>query len=142
MLLDMALALTVLLLLFSILWPSLGRGTTNLQQSAIALDITNVLRSDRTLATMTGVAARTRVDLDQREVIGADGRRVKIANDLAIEIKTGAGCAVGARQYVIVFAPDGTSCGGRIVLRKGRSAYVVSFNWLSGMIELFHTTNA
>jgi general secretion pathway protein H len=142
MLLDMALALSLLLLLSSILWPSLGRGTTRLQQSVIALEIANVIRSDRTSATITGVPARTRVDLNRRAVIAANGSYVKIADDLAIEVTTGAGCEVGARQYVIVFAPDGRSCGGQIVLRKGRLAYVVRFNKLTGMVELYHSSNA
>jgi general secretion pathway protein H len=139
MLLDMALALSILLLLSSIVWPSLGRGTSRLQQSATALQIANVIRSDRTSATITGTVVRTRVDLTRRAVIAADGSYVKIADDLAIEVTTGAGCEVGTRQYVIVFSPDGRSCGGQVVLRKGRLAYVVRFNKLTGMVELFHT---
>jgi hypothetical protein len=43
---------------------------------------------------------------------------------------------VAARQFVIVFSPDGSSCGGVIVLRKGRVAYAVRFNRLSGMIDI------
>jgi general secretion pathway protein H len=139
MLLDMALALTVLLLLFAIIWPTFGRGTSSLRQSAIALDIANVLRSDRTSAGIVGRPISTRIDLNQRMVLGANGHRVDVADDIALEVETGRDCATAARQYVIVFSPDGSSCGGVIVLRKGRLAYAVRFNWLSGMIEVVHS---
>lgn len=139
LLLDMALALTILLLLFAILWPTFGRGTSSLQQSAIALDIANVLRSDRTSASILGAPTTTRIDLNRRAVLGAAGRRVDIADDIALEVTTGRGCAAATRQFVIVFSPDGSSCGGVIVLRKGSVAYAVRFNWLSGMVDVFRT---
>ena len=118
LLLDMALALTILLLLFAIVWPTFGRGTSSLRQSAIALDIANVLRSDRTAAGIAGRPTSTRIDLNQHVVLGANGRRVEIANDFALEVETGRSCETAARQYVIVFSPDGSSCGGVVVLRK------------------------
>jgi general secretion pathway protein H len=139
LLLDMALALTILLLLFAIVWPTFGRGTSSLRQSAMALDIASVLRSDRTAAGISGRPISTRIDLNQRMVLGANGRRVDIANDVALEVETGRGCVTAARQYVIVFSPDGSSCGGVIVLRRGRLAYAVRFNWLSGMIDIVHS---
>ena len=136
LLLDMALALTILLLLYAIVWPTLGRGTTSLRQSALALEIANVLRSDRTTAGLVGSPISTHIDFNQRVVVGAGGRRVQIPDDIAVEVATGRGCAVAARQYVIVFSPDGGSCGGVIVLRKGSMAYAVRFDWLSGMIDV------
>ena len=136
LLLDMALALAILLLLFAIVWPTLGRSTTSLRQSAMALEIATVLRSDRTTAGIIGRPTSTRIDLNNRAVTGANGRRVEIADDIALDVVTGRGCSVAARQFVIVFSPDGSSCGGAIVLRKGRVAYVVRFNRLSGMIDI------
>ena len=135
-LLDMALALAILLLLFAIVWPTLGRGTTSLRQSAMALEIATVLRTDRTTAGMIGRPTSTRIDLNERAITGASGRRVEIANDIALDVVAGKSCAAAARQFVIVFSPDGSSCGGVIVLRKGRVAYAVRFNRLSGMIDI------
>jgi general secretion pathway protein H len=136
LLLDMALALTILLLLFAIIWPSFGGGTMSLQESATALDIATLLRSDRTTATRTGVATATRIDLDRRTLTSASGRTIAVPADLALEVTTGAGCMTSARRFVIAFSPDGTSCGGIIVLRKRGMAYVVRVNWLSGMIDV------
>ena len=50
LLMDMALALTIMLLLFAVIWPTLGSGMTNLQESALALDIATLLRHERTIA--------------------------------------------------------------------------------------------
>jgi general secretion pathway protein H len=141
MLLDMALALTILVLLFAIVWPNLGRGTTSFQQSAVALDVANVLRSDRTSATLSATSTSTQIDLERRTVTGAQGHRVTIPNDVALEVTTGSACVSSARRFVIVFSADGTSCGGMIVLKKRSLAYVVRFNWLSGMIDVFRRSN-
>jgi len=142
LLLDMAIALAILLLLLAIIWPRLGRGTTSFQQSALALDIANVLRSDRTSASLTGTSTSTQIDLDLRTITGAHGRRIKIPDDLAVEVTTGTACIAAARRFVIVFAADGTSCGGVILLRRGAQTYAVRFNWLSGMVDVYHTSKS
>jgi general secretion pathway protein H len=51
-------------------------------------------------------------------------------------VTTGAACIKGASEFVVVFAPDGTSCGGVIVFKRNGRAYAVRFNWLSGMIDV------
>jgi general secretion pathway protein H len=139
LLLDMALALAILLLLFAVIWPSFGSGSTSLQQSATALNIATLLRSDRTAASRTGAPTGTSIDLDRRTLTSADGRRVEVPADIALEVTTGAACMTSARRFVIVFAPDGGSCGGIIVLKKRGLSYAVRFNWLSGMIDVVHT---
>jgi general secretion pathway protein H len=136
LLLDMALALTILLLLFAIIWPSFGGGTTSLQESATALNIATLLRSDRTSATRTGLPTATQIDLDRRVLTSASGRTVEVPGDVAVEVRTGTACMTSARRFTIVFSPDGSSCGGVIVLKKGRLAYAVRVNWLSGMIDV------
>jgi general secretion pathway protein H len=138
LLLDMALALTILLLLIAIIWPTFGRGTPTLLQSATALDIATMLREDRAIATRTGVSTHTYIDLDQRTVTGATGRRISVAGDMTLEVTTGAACRTGVRRFTIVFSPDGGSCGGVIVLKRRGVAYAVRFNWLSGMIDVVH----
>src|SRR5579863_5286270 len=72
LLLDMALALTIMLLLFAVIWPTLGSGTTNLQQSALALDIATLLRHERTVASQTDAPSTTLINLDRRTLTSAD----------------------------------------------------------------------
>src|SRR5215475_9040227 len=84
LLLDMALALAILLLLFAIIWPTFGNGSTSLQQSATALNIATLLRSDRTAASRTGVPTGTSIDLDRRTLTSANGRTVEIPTDIAL----------------------------------------------------------
>ena len=139
-LLDMVLALTILLLLFAILWPTFGGGTTTLEQSATALDIATLLREARTSASRAGVAKTTRIELDRRTITGTTGRQVKVPSDVALEVSTGAACMVTSLQVLIVFSPDGSSCGGVIVLKRRGLAYAVRFNWLSGKIDVVHAS--
>jgi len=142
LLLDMALALTILLLLIAIVWPTFGSGTTTLQESATALDIATLLRGDRTAASVTGLATSTRIDLANGVLISASGRSVQVPSDVALEVATGASCRASRHRFVIVFSPDGTSCGGTIVLRKGGAAYTIRINWLSGMIDVVYAPRA
>jgi general secretion pathway protein H len=141
LLLDMALALTIMLLLFAIIWPTLGGGTTNLQESALALDIATLLRHDRTIASQTGVPGSTRIDLNHRTLTSADRRHVEIPSDIDLRVTTGAACMASGRLFIIVFAPDGSSCGGVIVLKKRGHGYAVRFNWLTGMIDVVRSSS-
>jgi general secretion pathway protein H len=136
MLLDLMLALTILLLLFAIVWSSPNRGSSAAQQAATALDIASVLRLDRSLATRDGVRTGTRIDLAQRTITGATGRRVTVPDDIAIEVTTASPCIEGGRRFVILFAPDGSSCGGVVVLKRGDKGFAIRINWLSGMIDV------
>jgi len=136
MMLDMVLALTVLLLLVAVVWPMLGGGTTPALQSALALDIATVLRTDRASAASNGAPATTLIDLRRRAIVAASRRRVEVPSDIAIDVTTGAACKRAARQFAIVFAPDGSSCGGIITLSKGAMAYSIRINWFSGMIDV------
>jgi general secretion pathway protein H len=142
MLLDLALAVTVLLLLFAVVWPFVGQGTSKAQQAAVALDIATLLRVDRSLASGKGVSMATRFDLARRTVTGATGRRIDVPGDLAMTVTTGAACMQGTQRFAISFAPDGTSCGGVVALSKGTEAHAIRINWLSGAIDVVNGPRA
>jgi general secretion pathway protein H len=141
MLLDVVLALTIVLLVYAVAWPMLGRGASSVEHAAIALDIATLLRADRGAAAERGAAAGTLLDLDRRTVTGASGRRVSVPDSIGMAVTTGVQCIAGARRFAIVFAPDGTSCGGVIVLSKGTQSYSIRINWLSGMVDVVHASN-
>jgi general secretion pathway protein H len=142
MLLDLALALAILLLLFAVAWPVVGRGTSNARQAAVALDIATLLRVDRSFASSKGVPVATRFDLGRRTVIGATGRRIEVPGDLAMTITTAAQCVEGGQRFAILFAPDGTSCGGVIVLGTDNETHAIRINWLSGAVDVAHGPKA
>ncbi|MGA7328573.1 MAG: hypothetical protein WBX25_29810 [Rhodomicrobium sp.] len=136
MLLDMTLALTLLLIIVAVVWPAAGSGTSKTKQAATALSIVNLLRADRSAATLEGTAKGTQIDLGQRTVTGSTGSWVAVPEDLSMELLTGSSCAKGNRHFVIVFAPDGSSCGASLFLGRGGSNFVIRVNWLSGMIDV------
>ena len=142
MLLDMALAITILMVLFAVAWPIIGRNTNNAQQMATAMEIANLLKADRVIATRDGLRTVTRVDLAARTVTSTAGRRVYIPDDLAVEITTSQECIEGAQRFSIAFSPSGSSCGGVILLKKNGRAYAVRLNWLSGMVDVIKIPKA
>lgn len=75
-------------------------------------------------------------------MIGATGRRVRVPIDLAIEVTTSPLCIEGPRRFLIVFAPDGSSCGGVVNLKKDRQIYAIHINWLTGMINVANVPKA
>jgi general secretion pathway protein H len=141
-LIDAVLALTVLLLIAAVVWPMVGHGTSRTQQAATALDIATLLRIDRAAASRNGRPTGTLIDLGERTVVGATGRRVRVPIDLAIEVTTSPQCIEGPRRFLIVFAPDGSSCGGAVKLKKDKQVYVIGINWLTGMIEVANVPQA
>jgi general secretion pathway protein H len=142
LLLDLALALTIALILFSIVWSSFGRGTNGAQQMATAVDIATLLRADRNVAIKDARNVGTRIDLTSRTVRSMRGRYVSIPADLTIEVATTQDCMDGSQRFTISFAPDGKSCGGLIILRRNGNAFAVRINWLSGMIDVVHFPKA
>jgi len=136
------LALTILLLMAAVIWPMVGQGTSQTQQAATALDIATLLRVDRAAASRNGRPTGTLIDLGERAVIGATGRRVRVPIDLAIEVTTSPQCIEGPQRFLIVFAPDGSSCGGVVKLKKERQIYAIHINWLTGVIDVANAPNA
>jgi general secretion pathway protein H len=136
------LALVILLLIAAVVWPMVGHGTSRTQQAATALDIATLLRIDRAAASRDGRPTGTRIDLGEHTVIGATGQRVRVPIDLAMEVTTSPVCIEGPRRFLIVFAPDGSSCGGVVKLKKDRQIYVIHINWLTGMINVANAPKA
>jgi general secretion pathway protein H len=62
--------------------------------------------------------------------------------DLAIEVTTSPQCIEGPQRFLIVFAPDGSSCGGVVKLKKDRQIYAIHINWLTGMIDVANVPKA
>jgi general secretion pathway protein H len=141
-LIDVVLALTILLLIAAVVWPMVGHGTTRSQQAATALDIATLLRIDRAAASRNGRPTGTHIDLGERTVIGATGRRVRVPVDLTVEVTTSPQCIEGPQRFLIVFAPDGSSCGGVVKLKKDRQIYEIYINWLTGMIDVANVEKA
>jgi general secretion pathway protein H len=141
-LIEVVLALAILLLIAAVVWPMVGHGTSRTQQAATALDIATLLRIDRAAASRDGRPTGTRIDLGARALIGATGRRVRVPIDLAIEVTTSPQCIEGPQQFLIVFAPDGSSCGGVVKLKKDGQFYEIRINWLTGMIDVANVEKA
>jgi len=134
LLIDMALAMAVLLILALVAWPALITQSTVPLTTATALDTVALLRKARAHAAETGNGATVTLDLNQREISSADGA-VPFAPDLALDFFTDRRCRVASGTYVLTFLPSGRSCGGVLTIAKGKLAWRVSINWLTGAVD-------
>lgn len=134
LLIDMALAMAVLLVLALVAWPALITRSTVPLTTAAALDTVALLRKARAQSGETGERSAVTVDLTRRRVSSAAGT-VLFAPDLSLDFFTDRRCRVAAGTYVLTFLPTGRSCGGVLTIAKGKLAWRVSINWLTGVVD-------
>lgn len=136
----MMLALTVLLILFSVIWPQVAQRTRTPLLQAVAIDVATVLRSTRGMAEAKNRSYAAVIDVRQRVVANSAGQQARLPRDLSISVSTARSCTRDAQRVEITFAPDGSSCGGTIKIADDHHAYLVLVNWLSGVIHVNQTS--
>jgi len=142
MLLDMVLALAIILMVAAIAWPAMPTGGNRALLSAAAMSVAAELRADRLAAAREGRPAATVIDLSERSVTGASGRRVTFARGVEVAIKAGKSCEDGSARYRIEFQADGSSCGAEIRLLAGGRQFTVRVDWLTGWVDVRGPDNA
>ena len=105
-----------------------------LQQSA--RELAAQLRYTRARALATGHSQVVTLDPNTREWQAGEARSGRLSRDIAI-------VATGARNEqqregvaAVRFFPEGAATGGRFVLSKGRAAWQVDVQWLTGEVTL------
>jgi general secretion pathway protein H len=129
-LIELMMALAIMALIAALALPRVypSGGATAGRSSAYA--VAAVLRKDRTAALASGIPVTTRVDAGAATVTGGSGgTSVTIPKDLEI-------IADGLTGGGVTFQPDGTSTGGSIVLRRGKTAYSVLIQPLTGGVQI------
>jgi general secretion pathway protein H len=126
-LLELTLALAVMALVAGLVLPRVYPGGGATTARATAYSVAAVLRNDRNAALSGGAGTATRVDAAARTVSGASGS-VQIPEDLDMSAQLG-GDAVR-------FFPDGRSSGGAVVLKRGRTAYTVRVDPVTGGVMI------
>ncbi len=128
--LEILVVVTVLGLVSLAVRPSLALGTggPSLQQSGRLLLAS--LREARALA-RTGAPASVRIDVEGKRLVAADATVRRLAPDAAITV-TVVRQAARAGQGAVVFYPDGSSTGGRILLQGASGSLEVVVDWATG----------
>ncbi len=122
-------------LLLTLTPPLITAALPGVELKAAARRTAGALRLAREIAIAEGRDAAWVIDVENnRYQIDGDHRRGSLPGGLDIEL-------VAAEQEMqsdgvgaIRFFPDGSSTGGRVILKRGDAGYQVGVNWLTGRI--------
>lgn len=94
------------------------------------------LRDARAQAIRDGKRVAVTIDVNARQFSVGNAAPESLGSEaLAIEFTTARSLTVGAAEGMLLFLPDGSSSGGRIILNRDATRAVIDIDWLTGRIE-------
>jgi general secretion pathway protein H len=133
---ELLVVLAIAGLVLAVTPPLLGNALPGLELKSAARRTAGALRLTREQAIAAGQPAVWLVDIDSGEYQVGDGRAGRLPDGIAIELVAAADEMLSERRGGIRFFPDGTSTGGRVILRRGERGYQVGVNWLTGRVQI------
>lgn len=136
-LLELIVVLFIVVLGFSVVTINLASGNDSTALKAAGRDIVSALRYARGQALISHQQTTVTLDLAENTytVSGRD-KSYTIPKTIAVTLVTAQSELTGKGLGNFRFFPDGSSTGGRITLERGKSAWQIDINWLTGQIEL------
>ncbi len=131
-LLEALVVLVVLALVSAIAWPRLTALSPRLTVQTAAVRLAAELRATRADAMRTGTTRSVTVDMGKRTFWSGDGRLRRLPVAAAVDVAGRNVQFSGPQRALFQFRPDGSSSGGKIALRMGRSTAVVTVDWMTG----------
>ena len=136
-LLELIVVLFIVVLGFSAVGINLSSGNDSTELKAAARDIVSALRFARGQALISHQETAVTLDLAENSytVSGRD-KIYPIPKAIDVAVVTAESEVTGESLGSIRFFADGSSTGGRITLERGKAAWQIDINWLTGQIEL------
>ena len=136
-LLELIVVLFIVVLGFSVVGINLSSGNDSTQLKVAARDIVSALRYARGQALLSHQETTVTLDLAENSytVSGRDKVYI-IPKTIDVTVVTAQSELTGKGLGNIRFFADGSSTGGRITLERGKAAWQIDINWLTGQIEL------
>ena len=136
-LLELIVVLFIVVLGFSVVGINLSSGNDSTQLKVAARDIVSALRYARGQALLSHQQTTVTLDLTENSytVSGRDKVYI-IPKTIDVTVVTAQSELTGKGLGNIRFFADGSSTGGRITLERGKAAWQIDINWLTGQIEL------
>jgi general secretion pathway protein H len=137
-LLELLVVLAILALTLSFVAPTLSGRATNTEVRAAALQIGSGLRLARSQAIGSQRETRFLLDLEayRYRTDRQRGSR-QLPDGLDIELTTSSKEIVSAEAGAIRFYPDGSSTGGRVIVRNERRVLHVDVDWFTGHVRVY-----
>ncbi|RMF17116.1 MAG: type II secretion system protein GspH [Alphaproteobacteria bacterium] len=141
-LIELLVVLALIGLITALASPRLTRSLPGMSLRSAVLDLTADLRAARSQAIRSGVPAILVVDLQEGawRIAGSQEATVRRVRRLPSGIDIGVRTALheispDGRMARLVFYPDGTALGGRILLRRNDATFEIAIDWLTGRVE-------
>lgn len=132
-LIELLIVLAIISLAYALAMPNFFAATQSAGLRATALDMKSRLATARAAAITRNRPVAVIVDLPQRRYASeVDKRWIALPADLSLSVTTARDVGGRTEMPSLVFFPDGSSSGGKILLRKDNQSYNVSVNWLTG----------
>lgn len=134
-LVELLVVLAVAGLLLAVVPPLISASMPGIELKAAARRTAGALRLAREVAIAHGRDAAWVVDVESNAYrIDGDHRRGRLPGGLEIELVAAEEEMRSDSVGAIRFFPDGSSTGGRVILKRGDGGYQVGVNWLTGRI--------
>jgi general secretion pathway protein H len=134
-LVELLVVLAIGALLLTVTPPLITAAMPGLELKAAARRTAGSLRLAREIAIAAGRDAAWVVDVESnRYQIDGDHRSGRLPGGLDIELIAAEDEMRSDTVGAIRFFPDGSSTGGRVILKRGDGGYQVGVNWLTGRI--------
>lgn len=132
-LVELLVVLAIIALAYAVAMPSLRGTARSVELRAVAQDLASHLNAARAQAMRRGEPVTVVIDTTERRYgSAAAGRSVQLPADVALTVTTARELIAGGEARM-GFYPDGSSSGGRIVLRRGLEAHAIGVEWLTGL---------
>ncbi len=136
-LLELIVVLFIIVLGFSVVGINLSSGNDATKLKVVARDVVSALRFARGEALISHQEMSFIIDLAAKKYrVSRRDKVYPIPESVSIKVVTAKSQSQGSDLTGFKFFPDGSSTGGRITLKQGKSAWQININWLTGQIEL------
>ena len=134
-LVELLVVLAIAGLMMAVAPPLISSVMPGVELKAAARRTAGALRLTREIAIADGRDAAWVIDIDSKRYrIDGDRRGGSLPAGLEVELVAAEDEMQSDSVGAIRFFPDGSSTGGRVILKRGDGGYQVGVNWLTGRI--------
>ena len=134
--LEMLIVMAIIGLMFGIIAARGPMHSHRLTVHDAADKIVNALREARSRALMTNMSAGIVLDLANNSWRVGSGPATLLPTDVLWTVKGADDEMKRSQKNSIVFAPDGSSSGGHIIMMDGRTKINIDVDWLTGRVSV------
>ena len=136
-LLELIVVLFIIVLGFSVVSLNLSSGNESTKLKIAARDLVSALRFARGEALISHQEMSVIIDLEANTYsVSRRDKLYQIPKSIGVTVVAAKSQTKGTRLAGMRFFADGSSTGGRVILKQGNLSWQIDINWLTGQIDL------